>query len=276
MLDGALGTELIRGGMKPGSSTIAQNRDLPELVLTAHRSYVEAGADAVTSNTFAGNIVAMEKAGLKDVEKACNHRGMELVNFASMGKAKAAAGMGPTGEFYREFDAPALEEVFTRQAELLKRAAPDFFLIETMFDLREALAALKGTKLAAGDTPVALTMTFNRTPRGFFSMMGDRAVQALASLQEAGADAVGANCSLAPEEMLRLTEEVRGAVEGPLIMQPNAGQPVISGSEIVYDMSARDFAKGLLKLTEAGADIVGGCCGSTPEMMKLAAEMVKR
>lgn len=275
LLDGAIGTELIKGGMNPGKSTISQNLEAPELVLRVHRDYVDAGSQAITSNTFAGNRAAMAKSGLADKAEACNLRGMELAKSAAVGKVKVAAGMGPTGEFYRHFDSVQVEEVFFAQAQYLCAGEPDFFLLETMFDIREALAALRGVKRAAGGVPAAVTMTFNRTPRGFFTVMGDEAQESLAALEAAGADAVGANCSLVPGDMLELTDTVRSAVSVPLIMQPNAGQPEISGDEIIYRCSPGKFTEGLVKLAEAGADIVGGCCGSTPEMIALTAKRLK-
>jgi 5-methyltetrahydrofolate--homocysteine methyltransferase len=118
-------------------------------------------------------------------------------------------------------------------------------------------------------------MTFKKTRSGFFTIMGDEAVKALQVLQDTGADAVGANCTLKPPEMLELLRIVRPNITIPLIMQPNAGRPEIAGEEIVYKYPVEEFAEGLSALAREGADIVGGCCGSTPEMMALAKAKVK-
>ena len=275
LLDGALGTELQRGGMPIGKSTITQNIENPSLVTRIHLNYIEAGSQAVTSNTFAGNVSILKSSGIEIDEVELNRRGVEIAREAVKGnQAKVAAGMGPTGEFHVNFDESRITDIYTWQAEMLKDASPDFYLIETMFDLREALAALHGVKKAAGDTPVSITMTFKRTRQGFFSEMGDPAVESLKFLQDAGADAVGANCTLTPDDMLELLREVRKEIQIPLIMQPNAGQPEIDGDEIFYKIEPRVFAEGLIMLAGEGAEIIGGCCGSTPGMMKIVSSLL--
>ena len=275
LLDGAMGTELQKGGLLPGKSTITQNIENPALVEDIHLHYIRAGSQAIISNTFAGNIAILKSSGIEEQEVELNLRGMEIAREAAKGGVKAAAGLGPTGEFHRKFPQKRIEGIYFRQTELLKQGSPDFYLIETMFDLREALSALAGVKEAAGVIPAAVTLTFKKTRRGFFTEMGDPAVESLKALQDAGADAVGANCTLEPSEMLELLRAVRDAVSVPLIMQPNAGQPEIVDGKIVYRIEPRAFAEGLVRLREEGAEIVGGCCGSTPEMIALTRGMME-
>lgn len=277
LLDGALGTEMQKYGMEAGKSTISQNLERPELLIKIHKSYIDAGSQMFSANTFAGNIGILEKAGLSSQEVELNIQGMKLARQASAGKALIGADIGPTGEFYTvSFDSKKVKEIYIRQTRILIQEPPDFFYLETFFDLREALCALEGVKEACGNIPVAASMTFNRNKRGFFTMMGDKAVDSLKTLQSAGADAVGSNCTLTPPDMLDLLKEVRDKVDVPLLMQPNAGQPEIVDGNIVYKIDPREFAEGLAKLAENGAEVVGGCCGSTPEMMGMADKLVHK
>jgi methionine synthase I (cobalamin-dependent) len=267
LLDGALGTELLKEGFSGGKSTIICNTENPASVLKIHRSYVDAGCEIISSNTFAGNIIALEKAGLAASEEELNLIAMKLVKEAGAGRVKIAADIGPTGEFYSAFNESNIRDIYIRQVEILQRDPPDFYFLETFYDLREALAGLKGVKTICDNIPVAVSMTFKKTKRGFFSLMGDPADKALRALQDAGADAVGCNCTLEPPEMLELLRIIRPHLAIPLIMQPNAGQPEIAGDKIVYKVESEVFAQGLSALASEGADIIGGCCGSTPEMM---------
>jgi len=277
LLDGALGTMLFQGGLEPGKSTITMNLERPELVLEVHQRYIEAGSQAISANTFGGNIRALESAGLESRERDYNIAGMRLCREAAAGgRVKVAGDMGPTGDFHREFDERRIAGIYIRQAELMMECPPDFFLIETMFDVREALTALKAVKMIAGDIPVAVSMTFNRTRRGFFTVMGDPAADSFKKLEAEGADAVGSNCTLTPEGMLELYWNFRSAVEVPVIIQPNAGQPELIEGDVVYRMEAAEFAEGLFLLAQEGAEIVGGCCGSTPEMISLARERLSK
>lgn len=276
-LDGAFGTMLQKGGLEPGKSTISQNIENPELVLEIHRKYIAAGSSAISANTFGGNFIALKSAGLEDKAEILNLEGMRLAKQAVSGtSAKVAADIGPGGDFQRDFDREKMFRVFTGQAEIIMKEPPNFFFIQTMFDLREAVTALEAVKSVAGEIPVAASMTFNKTKRGFFTIMGDPAVKCMEKLQESGADAVGSNCTLLPEEMVELTESIRNSVSVPLIMQPNAGQPEIEGTEVIYRIEPEDFARGLLRISDAGADIIGGCCGSTPEMIKMTVDLLNK
>lgn len=275
VLDGGFGTMLQQGGMEPGKSTITQNIENPELVIEIHKKYVAAGSSALSANTFGGNFIALKSAGLGDDAELFNIEGMQLARKAVAGSpVKIGADIGPTGDFQLEFDREKIFDIYSQQAEYLMKEPPDFFFIQTMYDLREAVTALEAVKASAPGVPVAACMTFNRTKRGFFTMMGDPALKCMEKLQEAGADAVGSNCTLMPEDMVELTESVWSAVSVPLIMQPNAGQPEIQGSEVVYKIDPEEFAYGLLRISDAGANIVGGCCGSTPEMIAKAVKMI--
>ena len=275
LLDGGLGTEMQKGGMEAGKSTISQNLERPALLASIHNSYIEAGAQVIAANTFAGNIAILRKSGIAEQEEQLNLQGMRLAKQAASGLALTTADIGPTGEFFQhDFDFHSVKEIFIRQARIIMKEPPDFFFIETMFDLREALATVAGVKEVCGDIPLAASMTFNKTKRGYFTVMGDKAADCMKQLVEAGADAVGANCTLVPPEMVDLVMEMKDTVEVPVIVQPNAGQPEAVDGEIVYNVDPREFAEGLVKLHQAGAEMVGGCCGSTPAMIRLTAQLL--
>ncbi len=275
LLDGAMGTELQRRGLEAGKSTIAMNIEHPQAVTEVHTDYIEAGSQIITANTFAGNHIALKRQNIEESEEQLNLQGMRLAKQVASGLALTAADIGPTGEFHqKDFDFKAVRDVYLRQARLLMRETPDLFLLETFFNLQEAMAAVEGVKIACGEIPLIACMTFNKTPRGFFTIMGDAATEAMKKLIEAGAEAVGVNCTLTPKEMINLVKEIRDAVSLTVVMQPNAGQPTAIDGKIVYDIEEDEFAEGLVKLYECGADIIGGCCGSTPKMIKIVASML--
>jgi 5-methyltetrahydrofolate--homocysteine methyltransferase len=153
IVSGALGTELLKGGLEIGKSSILCNLESPALILKVHRSYIKAGSDIISSNTFAGNIIALGKAGLAEREEELNLSAMKLVKKAVEGKAKVAGDIGPIGEFYTAFDEIRIMNIYIRQVEVFKGDPPDFYFLGTFFDLREALAGLKGVKEVCGNIP---------------------------------------------------------------------------------------------------------------------------
>ncbi len=147
----------------------------------------------------------------------------------------------------------------------------DFFLVETMFDLREALCAVRGIRRVSV-RPVFVSMTFNKTPRGFFTLMGDSVARCVAVLEAEGVPVLGANCTLTSSTLRECIAVMRELTSKPLIAQPNAGQPEIAcGGELVYTQSVEEFAADAPRLVESGAKIVGGCCGTTPDYIRAAA-----
>ncbi len=145
----------------------------------------------------------------------------------------------------------------------------DALLIETMYDLKEAVAALRACQQACPTLPVMVTMTFQRTPKGFFTLMGQKPADCLQRLETEGADAAGANCSLTSQEMAELAPILRQATSLPLIVQPNAGQPIPDEKgELKYSQSIEEFVVPFRKIIEVGVQAIGGCCGTSPEYIK--------
>lgn len=272
LLDGGLGTMLIGMGLAPGQAPEAWVLEHPERVREAHRRYAAAGCQVVHAVSFGGTRPKLAAAGLGGEVEAINRRAIELAREAAAG-ALVAGDVGPTGLLLPpmgEADEAGLEAAFREQCALLAAAGADLLSIETMYDLREALAALRGA-LATG-LPVLCSMTFEVKRRGAFTMVGDALVPSLAALRDAGAHAVGMNCSVTSGPMLALVREARAAL-GPgvaLVAQPNAGQPRPTPEGIVYDDDPAHFAADLVQMAEAGARVLGGCCGTDDRFLAAA------
>ncbi|MBW2513020.1 MAG: homocysteine S-methyltransferase family protein [Deltaproteobacteria bacterium] len=268
--DGAMGTMLLEAGLPPGGVPELWNLEKPDVVMGIYQQYFNAGADVVHTNTFGGSA---PKLGIK------GHAGqMEAINLAAVKLARrvcpensfVAGDMGPTGKMLEPMgDATfeTLEEAFFLQASALINGGADIISIETMFSLEEATAALKGAK-RAGSIPVIAGITYNKTPNGFFTMMGETVEQCAATLAENGADAVACNCTLGSSDIIDLTRELRKATTRPILIQPNAGKPVPKDDITVYEQTPAEFAGDIKRVIDEGADMVGGCCGTNAALIK--------
>lgn len=187
--------------------------------------------------------------------------------------------MGPTGKFIKpmgEYEEAQFEDAFAVQAAALDEGGVDFFIMETMYDLREALCAVRACRKVSS-LPVFATMTFSKSPRGFFTLMGDRPSKCLKALEQEGAAAVGANCFLDSKAMVELVKIMRPETGLPLIAQPNAGQPEIhSGKAVTYSQSQDEYIRHIPQIIQNGARIVGGCCGTDPGTIRRMAEILKK
>ncbi|MDZ7860492.1 MAG: homocysteine S-methyltransferase family protein [Candidatus Krumholzibacteriota bacterium] len=277
IFDGAMGTMLMAAGMAgdeiPESWVFSREEDL----IRIHSEYIDAGADVIQTDTFGASEIKLSSsrqgAGLDPEET--NRRAAVLARKArrrSGDKRVLVAGdIGPAGGFFPPVGKMKEDEVrgnFARQARALDQGGVDLFLIETMTDLREAVEALRGVK-EVSDKPVVVELTFSRKPKGHFTLMGNTPREAAEVLAEEGADMIGANCTLSSSKMIELAREMRSQTKTPLLFQPNAGQPVLEGKKTLYRQLPESFAKDIEKIVSAGADAVGGCCGTTPEFIRL-------
>jgi 5-methyltetrahydrofolate--homocysteine methyltransferase len=278
LLDGGMGTELIKRGFPQGACPELWNVEKPEVVQEIHRNYYEAGSDAVLTNSFGGNKIKIAAHGL---EKRCRELNYAAAKIATEVKPKGkflGGSMGPTGKFLKpqgEFTESEFEDAFAEQAKGLADGQVDFLLIETQYDLKEALCALRGARRAC-DLPVFVTMTFNRTPRGFFTLMGNSVALCLKELEGQGVPAVGSNCTLNSEEMAGLVKIMREITPLPLIAQANAGQPSLAADgQVSYSQGLEDYLRFIPPMIKNGANLVGGCCGTNPEYIRRMAEIIK-
>jgi len=181
-----------------------------------------------------------------------------------------AGDIGPTGKLLKPLGDLVIEEAeeaFFRQAQALVKGGVDVVSIETMFSLQEALAALRAAK-KLGDVTVIASLTFNRTKKGFFTMMGEGVKQAVSAFEEAGADVIASNCSLGSRDMIDLTKELRAATRRPVLVQPNAGKPETQMGVTFYRQTPAEFAQDSKEIRNSGADMIGGCCGTNPEFIR--------
>jgi len=279
LLDGGLGALFIVQGLETGRAPEWWVLEHPDRVQAAHRAYVEAGSDIIHTCTFGGSAPKLEDAGLVGKCVEVNRGAVALARAACQGTAALVAGdIGPTGKLFPpmgDADEAGLEAAFEEQAAELAGAGVDLISIETMYDLREALAATRAA--ARTGLPVFCSMTFDLKKRGYFSMVGDRVAASVEALAGAGARCVGFNCSLEAEQMVGLVQEARAAAPDgvAVIAQPNAGQPRATTEGVVYDADPQAFAGILREMVDNGAGVVGGCCGTTPEFIRLARAALK-
>jgi len=274
LFDGAMGTELMKRGLPHGLCPEEWNITRPEVLKEIHRSYYEAGADAVSTNSFGANPIKLASCGLEGRSAELNLAAAGLAAEVRPSGKFVIGDIGSTGKFLKpqgEYEEAEFEKAFAVQAEALDAGAVDVFLVETMFDLREAVCAVRGIRRVSA-RPVFVSMTFNKTPRGFFTLMGDSVARCVAVLEAEGVPVLGANCTLTSPVLAECIAAMSRLTSKPLVAQPNAGQPEIGGGgELVYAQSVEEFAADAPRLVESGAKIVGGCCGTTPEYIRRAA-----
>ena len=279
LLDGALGTELMARGLPQGASPESWNSDRPEAVRGVHRDYFAAGSDVVSTNSFGGSRIKLAGHGLEGRTAELNLAAARLARAAAPPDGYVAGSIGPTGKFLKpqgEFSEDEFESVFAEQASALAEGGVDILLIETQYDLREALSALRGAR-RTGTLPVFVTMTFNAVPRGYFTLMGDTVVRCMTDLERAGAAAVGANCTLNSQQMVDLVASMRRETGLPVIVQANAGKPILGADgRVTYSQTLEDYVRFVPDLIRGGANFVGGCGGTTPAFIKAMAASISR
>jgi 5-methyltetrahydrofolate--homocysteine methyltransferase len=243
----------------------------PEVIEEVARLYVAAGADLVTTDTFGGNSFRLGPHGLGDERERINRQAVEA------GRALVSASVGPSGRLLEpigDVSPEAVEAAFAEQVAVLAEAGADLVCIETMSDLTEAACAVRAAKRVAPALPVMATMTFERTPRGYFTVMGVGVEEAVAGLAAAGADVIGSNCGNGIEDMVEIARVMARVATLPLAFQPNAGLPDTRGGDLVYHQAPEQMASHVPELLALGAAIVGGCCGTTPDHVRAVRQAV--
>jgi 5-methyltetrahydrofolate--homocysteine methyltransferase len=261
ILDGAVGTELQARGMPQGVSPELYSLENPQSLQDVYRGYLDAGSDIIYTCTFGASRYKLAEYGRIDVREV--NRNLAAIARKSVGKRGLVAGdIGPTGRFVEPFGDLGFEEAvesFKEQAMGLLEGGVDLFVIETMIDIQEARAALIAVK-EISDLFTMVTMTFEPTGR---TLNGTDPISALITLQSLGADAVGCNCSAGPKEMVPLIKAMKPYATVSLVAKPNAGLPMLMDGKTYFEMDAEDFSAFAQPLVEAGANLIGGCCGTT-------------
>ena len=274
ILDGAMGTGLMKAGMPVDACTEEWALAHPEAVIAIQKAYVEAGTQIVYAPTFGANRIKLKEYGLEHRIEEFNKELVAISKQAVGEKALVAGDMTMTGQIpYPVGDVPfeTFVEVYKEQAEYLVEAGVDLLVVETMMSMQECRAAVLAIREVC-DLPIMATLTYNDDGRTLYGTPPEVAINVLQSL---GVDAVGVNCSTGPEGMVPIVEKMAEYATVPLIAKPNAGLPELDGMETVYRMSPEEFASTGKKLIDAGASLVGGCCGTTPAHVKALAEAVK-
>ncbi len=277
VLDGATGTNLQKAGMPTGVCPEQWILDHPDVLVDLQTDYINAGSNIVYAPTFSGNRIKLEEYGLQDRLEEINTRLVELSKkaVARTGYRAYVAGnltmtgrqLYPIGKLMPE----ELIDVYKEQIRCLVKAGVDLLVVETMMSLAEARAALIAAKETC-DLPVIISMTYGEDGR---TLYGTDPATAVVVLQSLGADAIGINCSTGPEEMIPLVEQMKQYANVPILAKPNAGMPELVDGETVYAMTPEEFAAYGRRLVEAGAGIVGGCCGTTKDHITALAQTVR-
>ena len=275
IFDGAMGTMLQAGGLKPGACPELMNIEHPDVVKSIHEAYIKAGSTIIETNTFGASTIKLEHYGLADRMTELNTAAVKIAKSAAGERAKVAGSMGPTGRFIQplgDLDFEAAYQVFYEQSQALAAAGVDYFIIETCIDIQEMRAALLAAKEAAPKIPVICQLSYSEDGR---TVTGTDPQSAAVILAAMGADIIGVNCSLGPEQLVPIVKTLAENCQVPISVQPNAGMPYLDNGETKFPMRAVEFGTWGRKLVEAGASFLGGCCGTTPEHIKELAKNVK-
>ena len=273
ILDGATGTNLQNAGMPVGVCPEQWILENPDVMVKLQEDYVAAGTNILYAPTFTANRIKLEEYGLQDRLEEMNRELIAISKRAAKGRALVAADMTMTGQqLYPIGDLmfEDLVDVYKEQARVVAEAGADLFVVETMMSLQECRAAVLAIKEVC-DLPVMVSLTYNPDGR---TLYGTEPATATVVLQGLGADAIGINCSTGPEDMIEPVRQMAEFATIPILAKPNAGLPELENGKTVYRTDAAEFASWGKKLVEAGAAIIGGCCGTTPEHIRALSEAV--
>lgn len=265
--DGAWGTQMQARGLPAGECPDAWNLSHPTIVEEIPRAYVRAGSRVVLTNTFRGNRIALESAGLADRVDELNRAGAAISRRAAGDRAAVFASIGPSGKMLcmGEISPEELREVFAEQAQALAAGGAQAIVIETMGDLTEAKLAVEAAKTTG--LPIVACMCFDTGAERDRTMMGVTPEQAAQQLADAGADVVGANCGQGIDGYIAIGRRLVAASDRPVWIKANAGIPKVVGDDVVYETTPEQFAARAAELVDIGVSFIGGCCGTSPEFI---------
>ncbi|MHA2006503.1 MAG: homocysteine S-methyltransferase family protein [Promethearchaeota archaeon] len=270
LFDGGFGTELLkRGILKPGKVPDILNLEKPEIIIEIHKSYYNAGSDMCQTNTFGSTPLNLRKHNLEDQIKEIIEHALDNIKTACPSGNLIVGDIGPTGEFRPPVGTASSDEwysSFKTQAKILEKGV-DLYHIETISDLEEILTAVHAVK-EVSNKPIIASITYKKTKRGFFTIMGDSLEKCIKALELEEVDVIGANCTLGSSEMVDLAKEAKKITDYPISVKPNAGQPRIVGTETFYDQPTNEFVNDIQEMIKLGVKVVGGCCGTSPETIQ--------
>lgn len=263
LLDGATGSNLMKAGLPRGACTEQWILENPQVLTALQRAYAQAGSRIVYAPTFTGSEPYLRQHGLERQLEAINESLVGLTRHAVGREVLVAGDLTTIGRPDVSYE--ALLDTYTRQARALAEGGADLFVVETMMGLEETMAALEACK-SVGDLPVLCSFSVTADGMLYF---GGSVYEAAPQLEEFGADAVGINCSCGPDQLVTVIRALAEALTVPVIAKPNAGMPQIDeAGNAVYSMGAEEFAGHMLALRDAGATLLGGCCGTDPTYIR--------
>lgn len=284
LLDGGMGTQLMARGIEPGICNENLNLEFPDIITEIHRSYIEAGSDAVLTNTFGANRYALARHGLDDMVREINIAAVKLARKAAGSGRYVLGDIGPSGDFLEplgNLTPGGLKDDFVRQAAALAEGGVDGFIIETMSALGEAQVAVAAVK-SITKLPVMVSLSFDSIGNDFKTMMGVGVESIIGKMLSMGVDVVGFNCGRIPiEEYVLLADRYASAVKSAnssaaILAEPNAGVPDYVDGKTVYNVLPEDFAVIAKKIQDCGVSIIGGCCGTTPAHIAAMARILRQ
>ena len=269
LFDGGFGSELIKRGLTLGKVPDIVNIENPETITEIHKSYYDAGSDMCQTNTFGSTPLNLRRHHLEERIKEIIKKALDNIQKACPPGRLIAGDIGPTGEFRPPVGNASKEEwhsSFAIQAKLLDKGV-DLFHVETISDIEEILVAIRAIR-EVSKKPIIASITYKKTKRGFFTIMGDPLEKCIKALENENVDVIGTNCSLGSSDMLELLKQAIKLTKTPISVKPNAGQPRIEGLKTFYDQPIEDFVRDIHEMIKIGAKIVGGCCGTSPETIR--------
>ena len=276
--DGGTGTYLQKNGLEPGGCPEEFNVSHPEVIKKMAREYFEAGSDMVLTNSFGGSVFRQKHYGFEDSVFKFNKLAAQLAKSQAPEHGFVCGSLGPTGEFLRPLGLVSNQEMydsFKNQALALEEGGADCVVIETMLDIDETSIALQAVRENTSMLAMA-TMTFDLGPRGFFTMMGVTPEDAAKKLEQSGAQVIGANCGNGIERMIEIASKKRNSTDKPMMINCNAGIPSLVSGEILYPETPEYMAEQFMKLKDVGVNIIGGCCGTSPEHIKALSDAINK
>jgi len=269
LLDGAWGTEFFQRGLMPGCPPDEWNLTHPKIIQEITQDYLSAGARVILTNTFGANRFRLEPHGLIERVAEINRKAAALAREVVADRALLAGDIGPSARFLalQEVAADELQQVFCEQARALAEGGVDLIVVESMTDAEEMAIAVSAAAKETG-LPVVASMTYNKTPHGYRTMMGNSPEACVQKAEQAGAAVIGANCGSGIEDYVPLAPILRELTSLPLWIKANAGIPQIVGGKVAYPLSPEQYASFVPAILGVGVSMIGGCCGTSPAFVR--------
>ncbi|MFW9937435.1 MAG: homocysteine S-methyltransferase family protein [Candidatus Thorarchaeota archaeon] len=277
IFDGGMGTEIIKRGIKPGKIPDLLNIEEPEVISEIHKAYYEAGSDMCQTNTFGSSYLNLKNHKLEGRMAEIVSKAIENIKKACPSNGLIVGDIGPSGEFKPPVGKATFEqwyESYRKQVKFLEGGI-DLWHIETISDIEEMLAAVKAVK-EISKKPIISSMTYKKTKRGFFTIMGNSLDKCVQALEKEKIDVIGANCTISSNEMIELTKELKNLTNIPISIKPNAGKPQLDkDGSVYYNQTIEEYKEDMKQIIKLGAKIVGGCCGTSPQNILALSEIIK-